>query len=323
MHALEVFTSNTRPCDICNVVKDLDDDTRKDYSKLCQEALIIPICAYSTVYLATKVLQILKLNNTDIVSPIHVIYHFQINVCFESCALPSWPQKAKILQLLGDVFKLTAQDAEWCRVHWDDADSSCPVRPKHVLKCIKDFKKNCAHKCDCSKETKIDKMHVCSDYPLIKQINLLDPSYRFLSACGDPRRAHKSDTVSECSICNMYLVNKTKLDLYEIKFNGLKDTVGKPVNALLDHDQLFKHITFDQKCKHYLTDPVCAYNRLTTFSPETGYKPCIKSLTAAFLYKLIQKFYADLRDANDLAALLDYLVEHHMLTMSYIEEIIW
>jgi len=79
----------------------------------------------------------------------------------------------------------------------------------------------------------------------------------------------------------------------------------------------------DHLCKHYMTDPVCAFSRQVSASKHTGYRPCVASLTGAFLYRLVQRFLTDLTDKPLVSDLLSYLTRHCLLAQPDINDRIW
>ena len=297
---ISIFTSATTPCSLCIRVTDCD-----AYKSLCRRALTLPICASSTVDLAVNFAKIVDVPATEF-APLHVVYHFQVNVCFESCSADNWSTNAIALCIFGKAVHMIAEDAEWarkCDELWYDADVPLPAPPitkKEIMILLKEYKK--IIKCHCREHSYVEED---DDFPIRDpndyDIQWVEPRYRFLTLCADPRLC--GGTGAECQLCNT-ASKGPDLDTLEIKYQLAKTVVGKPINALLASmtDENEAHIS-----KHYITDPLCAFNRCTRIKR----KPCTQALVGAILYKLVQRSNLDAESL--ISDLIYYLYQHRLL----------
>lgn len=351
-------TAPCQICTIVDTNVDDDDTSRKEaYKQLCDRALHMPLCASSTILITRSFLEIYKPSSSpSAFTPIHIAYHFQLNMCHANCcANVDWTHRAAAMAVLGKAIKMIAQDAEFSRRAEqydadedsdgvdsdDDAMNHMSISCRDVMDLLSEYKSTVLKKCscrlllqqrqtDCKEESGYAKEIApwCSD----KLAGYLCKKERFkyLTTLADPRESFKAlhgsqKTKTECELCNLWPWHRSEFEQFEVAYQTHKCFTGKPINALFrayaSQGGLATTINVgkDHLCKHYITDPLCAFNRCIV---NTTHRPCVVALVAAFLYKLAQRCGKDL-EAKKTIQVLDVLSAHYLVQHKEIQSEIW
>lgn len=360
MTSLNVFTTGTEPCQICTIVDDNDNnDTCREeaYKQLCDSALHMPICASSTVLITHRFLELYKSSfatSSTAVTPIHITYHFQLNVCHANCcAGADWTHRAAAMAVLGKAIKMIAQDAEFSRRaeehddaedEYDESDKAnyMSISCRDVMELLTEYKSTVLKKCSCRLQLQLyqpdpkncevrddgkEMTYWCSD-KLARQLCKKE-RFVYLTTLADPRESfsvlHGSQkTKTECELCNLWPWHKSEFENFEVDYQAHKCSTGKPINALFrtyitQGLATTINVGKDHLCKHYITDPLCTFNRYVV---NTTHRPCVNALVATFLYKLAQRCGKDL-EAKKTVHFLDVLSDHYLIQHKEIQSEIW
>ena len=307
----DVYVRDNEPCLICIFIQSFVNrlsssqkvDFGHDYAYMLNEMLVLPLCEFSPIVIFNKLFSLVNKYSPGFqlknIPPIHLRYHFQVNLC--ALDTPSH-EKSEHLKVLGMIMELTM------RKNIDEDD----ILPNgEIGSILRDFKGISKGHCllrgkgsgenmgpACASDDFLITLAITNDVindqdsQIVKDIMEL------------PRRLKKSDSISqltlfgneECELCNAACIKECRDELGrfedELKKEITSPLHGKHINALLKvlgGSQIFKGSDSSLFLDHFIRNPICAYNRylLKNKRSDSLYVPCLASLSAAMLYQYI------------------------------------
>ena len=319
----DVYARENEPCLIClfigSLVNDLSSSEKEafgdDYECMLNEMLVLPLCEFSALvifnrlfFLVSKYRPGLQLRD---VPPVHLRFHFQVNLC--ALDSPS-REKSEHLKVLGMIMELSM------RKNLDEDDF---LPNGEIGSILREFKGIDRGRCllrgkrggegnripSCACDDFLTTLSIANDDAdggsgIVKDVMELPTRWKGgisqLTLWGD----------QECDLCNAACVVECRGELGRFEDELRKEISsplhGKHVNALLkvsEGSRIFKDWDSCALLEHFIRNPLCAYNRhlLRNKRSDSLYVPCLASLSAAMLCQFI--------DDRSISKILQ---EHHL-----------